>query len=524
MYTGVRERDGLLVTIHVGPPVSELRTSPLHAEYALHRSLHAEARHSRVCRAVSLLRLPRGTALITERLEGLSLARYHAEVGLTSGELAVVGAELASTLDELHTAGILAGEITADGITLEPHTLATQMGTLRTASPLCAPRPPMPGDSPSHVSPERSGCSPDAVDARSDLFALGVTLYTLLCGYPPFEATTLPERATAPWTQYPAAPKHEVDDGAAELFALILELLAPAPARRPRSAAEVARRLAELDDIERQRPRALLSRGAPHAARSVRPDHTAGDDVAKSVSSRRRAATCDDSGTGAVRRTLDAALARAAVGSFEVVRADVSGPDAEEALVAELVRQGSLRDPPVTLLLGRTAADGRDGGPHAAITSAAGALSLQAAFARCWSAAHGASEPGSSAARTETRVDGAAGADDPQPAGGARDAVLARVTAGASAQAPRIVALLGLERADAATRAAIEAMRRARPPGVVLVGIASGAPEPTRDGSEGRCDDTGDALAIAALADLDALSLCAGDSAARDVRRRRGGP
>ena len=44
---------------------------------------------------------------------------------------------------------------------------------------------------PHYASPEQTGRTRRIIDARSDLYSLGATLYALLAGRPPFEATRL---------------------------------------------------------------------------------------------------------------------------------------------------------------------------------------------------------------------------------------------------------------------------------------------------------------------------------------------
>jgi hypothetical protein len=86
-----------------------------------------------------------------------------------------------------------------------------------------------------------------ALDARTDLFSLGATLYHALTGNRPFAARTLAELGEA-WRHEPAPPSSIVPGIPPALDALVLSLLRLDPARRPSSAFEVMQRLAAIAD------------------------------------------------------------------------------------------------------------------------------------------------------------------------------------------------------------------------------------------------------------------------------------
>ena len=98
---------------------------------------------------------------------------------------------------------------------------------------------------PRYMSPEQA-IAPREVNGRSDLYAVGVILYEMICGKPPFEASSTvgllfqhrDEPPPAPSTIVPGLPKR--------LNELILRCLAKSYKERPASAKEVSKELRSL--------------------------------------------------------------------------------------------------------------------------------------------------------------------------------------------------------------------------------------------------------------------------------------
>jgi serine/threonine protein kinase len=97
---------------------------------------------------------------------------------------------------------------------------------------------------PVYMAPEQGLSQP--VDHRTDLYAVGVLLYELICGQPPFDGET-PLQIIARHVRDSPRPPSEIARIHPTLEALILRLLAKEPDGRPGSAAEVARALRALE-------------------------------------------------------------------------------------------------------------------------------------------------------------------------------------------------------------------------------------------------------------------------------------
>jgi serine/threonine protein kinase len=107
--------------------------------------------------------------------------------------------------------------------------------------------------SPLYMSPEQMN-SPRQVDGRSDIWSLGITLYQLTTGRPPFSAETLPALFVQ-IVQGAPHPMREVRPDVPDAFAqTVMRCLEKDPQRRFASVDELARALAALTSLERATP------------------------------------------------------------------------------------------------------------------------------------------------------------------------------------------------------------------------------------------------------------------------------
>jgi serine/threonine-protein kinase len=98
--------------------------------------------------------------------------------------------------------------------------------------------------SPTYMSPEQMRASRD-VDPRADIWALGVIMYELLTGQPPFVGATMPELCAAILKEPPESVRGVRPDVPVELDAAILRCLEKNPAKRFANVAELASALVD---------------------------------------------------------------------------------------------------------------------------------------------------------------------------------------------------------------------------------------------------------------------------------------
>ncbi len=110
---------------------------------------------------------------------------------------------------------------------------------------------------PAYMSPEQAAADP-ALDARSDLYALGVVAYEMLVGSAPFRGTSQELLAAHLTTPPPALPRGRVPPG---LAAVVLRCLAKRPEDRFASAADLLTAL-DAPDLLESSPLARVPRWA----------------------------------------------------------------------------------------------------------------------------------------------------------------------------------------------------------------------------------------------------------------------
>jgi serine/threonine protein kinase len=187
--------------------------------------------------------------IVMEYVPGRTLAEViDTEAPLSPERTALIGAQVAAALEAAHQQGIVHRDIKPANVMLgaEDAVKVTDFGIAHVVEEMSAQLTATGTvlGTPAYLSPEQA--EGRAVDGRSDVYSLGVVLYELATGAPPFRGTTPATVADQHARQELEPPSARNPAVPAALEAIITDALAKDPAARPASAEEVRRRLSAL--------------------------------------------------------------------------------------------------------------------------------------------------------------------------------------------------------------------------------------------------------------------------------------
>lgn len=155
---------------------------------------------------------------------------------------------IAAALAKLHASGLIHKDIKPAHILVDPTSGATKFTGLGIAAWL--PRQKLPLEPPefvtgtlAYLAPEQTGRMNRPVDARSDLYAVGVTLYLLATGALPFVASDAMEWIHRHIARQPVAPSERAPHVPEPVSRIVMKLLAKTPEERYQTANGVERDL-----------------------------------------------------------------------------------------------------------------------------------------------------------------------------------------------------------------------------------------------------------------------------------------
>jgi eukaryotic-like serine/threonine-protein kinase len=221
----------------------------IRARFAREAMASARIEHPHVASTLDIGTLPDGSAyLVMPLIRGPSLAEALLEGPMPWPRAVSIAAQIADALEAAHAAGIVHRDLKPDNVVLMPredgrdHVKVLDFGIAGLSElvpsmdrPLT--RAGMVMGTPGYMSPEQA--VGEVVDARTDLYALGVILWEAIIGRSLFTGPDITTIVTLQLTTV-ATPIASIDPNVpVELDALVSRLLACARDRRPADAGEV---------------------------------------------------------------------------------------------------------------------------------------------------------------------------------------------------------------------------------------------------------------------------------------------
>ncbi len=159
-----------------------------------------------------------------------------------------IARQVADALGYAHGRGIVHRDVKPDNVLLDAsgHVLVTDFGIAKAAQEASVSQLTTEGmvvGTPHYMSPEQA--TGERVDGRSDIYALGVVLYQMLAGTPPFEGESAQSVLMKQATVDPVPIRQLRGEVPAALAAVIERMLAKDPADRYQTAEDVSRALVD---------------------------------------------------------------------------------------------------------------------------------------------------------------------------------------------------------------------------------------------------------------------------------------
>ncbi|NUQ60981.1 MAG: protein kinase [Pirellulales bacterium] len=187
-----------------------------------------------------------GCYIVSQWIEGTDLAKRIAAGRLSFDESARIVAEVAEALHHAHLQGLVHRDIKPGNILLDAQGKAyvTDFGIAASEDELLDEQDVVTG-TPLYMAPEQASGEGLRVTARADIYSLGVVLYELLTGRPPFRAGRRADLREQVLKREPRPPRTIDDSIPPEVERICFKAMAKDPGQRYTTAADLARDLRE---------------------------------------------------------------------------------------------------------------------------------------------------------------------------------------------------------------------------------------------------------------------------------------
>ncbi|MGA2147520.1 MAG: serine/threonine-protein kinase [Bryobacteraceae bacterium] len=228
--------------------LSQLAAEDVQGAELFLREVRVRARliHPNIVTLFSAIELDRRLAMTTELVEGPTLAECLQSGPLPWREAVRLAGQALSALSFAHRQHVVHRDINPENIVIAPGGVL-KLTNFSLAKSEVSPKLTQVGAIVGNlkcISPEQVKGTGEA-DARSDLYSLGVVLFEMICGRPPFESRSQFELMTAHVNQPPPRPSEWNCTIPPEIDEIVLKSLAKDPACRYQTASEFAEALVQ---------------------------------------------------------------------------------------------------------------------------------------------------------------------------------------------------------------------------------------------------------------------------------------
>jgi serine/threonine-protein kinase len=181
-----------------------------------------------------------GEAIVMELVPGPTLRqRLDEHVAIDPWQAAGLAAQVAEALDAAHRAGLVHRDVKPANVLLagDGRVKVADFGIAKAVAEADLTQPGLMVGTAKYLAPEQ--VRGEAVDARTDIYSLGVVLYEMLCGRPPFVADTDAATALARLQRDPLRPRQVKASVPKALEEIVLRAMARDPADRYETAADL---------------------------------------------------------------------------------------------------------------------------------------------------------------------------------------------------------------------------------------------------------------------------------------------
>jgi beta-N-acetylhexosaminidase len=251
VYKGYHPLLDRSVAIKILPPAL-VESEEMRARFLQEARIAAALRHPNIVQVFDFGETENLIYMIMEFIDGVSLKGRLTEASASGEMLPVdeavqIARQVATGLAYAHAHGAVHRDLKPANILInrEGQAILVDFGLAVLRG---GPRYTEPGrvwGSPTYIAPEQLS-DPPRFDARSDIYSLGVMLYEMLTGRPPFKADSVMEVLWQQANVTPRPPRQLAPDVPPELETIVLRALSKNPAERFQTAQELADALADF--------------------------------------------------------------------------------------------------------------------------------------------------------------------------------------------------------------------------------------------------------------------------------------